>query len=560
MNSKSAEHSDNWPEPGRLTDASHAASGERYDVVIVGGGHNGLVAANYLAAAGLSVLILERGAELGGATQSVRLFPDFDARLSRYSYLVSLFPPQIARDLKIDFRTKPRRIASYTAWADAGGRPRGFAISNDSPESNAATIAELGGGDAEWQGYQQFGEHCRAIANVMWPTLLQPLLTRDQMRHRLSSAVERAAWEWFVERPLGEAIEHFVQHDALRGLLMTDGKIGVHTHPHDRSLLQNRCFLYHVVGGGDGNWAVPVGGMQALVNALSEVAVRRGVRWLTRATGEQIVPEGNEYSVHYRYEDRQLACNARFVLVNAAPSVFQQLTGQSRQPSVDDEGSVVKVNMLLARLPRLKAGGVSPPDAFTGSFHVNESYQQMIASYRQADAGELPAKPPFEMYCHTLTDDTILSPELRAAGYQTLTLFGLDMPYRLFQQNNDVKRQQVLERYLQALDELCEEPFLDCLACDASGRGCLEIKTPLDLEAELGLDQGNIFHNAPSWFFRDQISENGSQVDVAADRWGVETNCPGIFLAGSSAQRGGAVSGIPGHNAARRIFDELGIG
>src|SRR5262249_25436383 len=146
----------------------------------------------------------------------------------------------------------------------------------------------------------------------------------------------------------------------------------------------------------------------------------------------------------------------------------------------------------------------------------------------------------------TLTDSSILSPELREKGYQTLTLFGLDMPYRLFETNHDARKKQVKQLYLDGLNRLCDEPFEDCLARSADGEPCIEIKTPQDLEREVDLDLGNIFHNPLSWFFAERPEDVG--------RWGVETEFPRVYRAGSSALRGGAVSGIPGHNAAQCIL------
>ena len=170
----------------------------------------------------------------------------------------------------------------------------------------------------------------------------------------------------------------------------------------------------------------------------------------------------------------------------------------------------------------------------------------MLMSFREANEGRIPNPAPGEMYCHTLTDPSILSPELQAKGYQTLTLFGLDMPYRLFTEDHDQRKEQVKLLYLEGLDRICDESFVDCLAVDREGKPCIEIKTPQDLEKEVDLDLGNIFHNTLSWPFADQEEQVG--------KWGVESNFPRVYRAGSSALRGGAVSGIPGHNAAMCVL------
>ena len=163
-------------------------------------------------------------------------------------------------------------------------------------------------------------------------------------------------------------------------------------------------------------------------------------------------------------------------------------------------------------------------------------------------SGRLPERPPFETYCHTLTDDSILSPALRADGYQTLTLFGLDAPHRLFTKDGEERKAEMQRRYLAAINRITAEPFEDCLARDSKGGLCIEIKSPQDLERELDLDLGNIFHNSLSWFFTDDPEEDGT--------WGVETDMRGVYRCGASALRGGAVSGVPGFLVARKIFEE----
>ncbi len=519
-----------------------------WDVVIVGSGHNALVAAGYLAQAGRSVLVLEKNDYLGGATTSQRVFPDYDARLSRYAYLISLLPQQIMTDLSLDFTTRRRQVASYTPWTSPTGEDRGLLLWNDSPEKSRQSLRELSGDDSAWQGYQKLLQLESAIAELAWPTLLQPLQHRDWFRQQLHTAEQKQAWEAFVERPLGCVLEELVQDDVLRGLLLTDGKIGVFTHPHDPTLLQNRCFLYHVIGGGTGEWRVPVGGMQAMVEALTNRCLALGVRCLVNAPVHSVQRGAKTHEVSFDYQDKSYTVRAKRVLINAGPRTFAKLLDEPYAPQPTDEGSVIKMNMLLRRLPQVKAAGVSPEQAFCGSLHLDESYQQMAQSYTVASRGQVPIPPPCEVYCHTLTDGSILSPDLLAQGYHTLTLFGLDMPYRLFHEDHDARKTQVRELYLDALDKMCRESFRDCLALDRNGQPCIELKTPQDLERDVDLDLGNIFHNTLSWFFTDDAEQVG--------QWGVETKYTGIYRAGSSAARGGAVSGIPGYNAARCVLQQ----
>lgn len=519
----------------------------RYDAVVVGSGHNGLVAAAYLAHAGQSVLVLERNDWIGGATTSQRVFPDYDAYLSRYAYLVSLLPSAIVEELDLRFTTRRRKVASFTAYG-RDGQVKGLVISNEDEERTRRSMRELTRGDDAWERYRAFHRLEGALAAHAWPSLLEPLRSRRYWQARMATPLEREAWDGFIERPLGEILERYIQDDVLRGLLFTDAKIGVLTHPHDPTLLQNRCFLYHVIGQGTGEWRVPVGGMRALVHELVRRARDAHAEIVADAPVTTVHPGGKYHAVVFQHGGREWTVDARRVLVNAGPRTFARLLGRTHTPVLTDEGSVVKVNMLLRRLPRMRAPGVTPEEAFTGSCHVDEGYEAMQRSYTEAAAGRIPERPPFEMYCHTLTDDSILSPELRAQGYHTLTLFGLDAPYRLFTEHQDARLDEFRARYLAALNRVTAEPFEDCLARDRKGELCLEIKSPQDLEREVDLDLGNIFHNTLTWFFTDDPDHEGT--------WGVETELPRIYRCGASAIRGGAVSGIPGRNAARRIFEE----
>lgn len=327
---------------------------------------------------------------------------------------------------------------------------------------------------------------------------------------------------------------------------MTDAKIGVFTWPHDPSLLQNRCFLYHITGNGTGEWKVPIGGMQSLVNSLLHRCRQSRVEIRLSSPALHIETQKNQHVVTFQHDAEQQHVTARRVLINAGPKTFCRLLDRPWQPTPQDEGSVIKINMLLKQLPQLMTPGITAKEAFGGTFHIDEGYQQLLQSWRQASEGQLPDPAPGEIYCHTLTDSSILSPELQAQGFHTLTLFGLDMPWRLFENDHDLRRKHILQRYLEGLNRLCAEPFEECLARDRHGRPCIEIHTPQDLQQELDLDLGNIFHNQLSWFFTDETDTAG--------QWGVETDIPGIYRAGSSAQRGGAVSGIPGYAAARCIL------
>ncbi|MFC9926418.1 phytoene desaturase family protein [Streptomyces sp. NPDC127190] len=509
-----------------------------YDTVIVGGGHNGLVAAAYLARAGRSVLVLERLDHTGGAAVSTRPFAGVDARLSRYSYLVSLLPRKIVRDLGLDFRVRARTISSYTP-AVRDGRPTGLLVGGGERRTREA-FARLTGGEREYAAWQRFYGMTGHVAQRVFPTLTEPLPTRDELRRRID---DEAAWRALFEEPIGITVEERFEDDLVRGVVLTDALIGTFADAHDPSLAQNRCFLYHVIGGGTGAWDVPVGGMGALTDALAAAARTAGAVIATGHEAVRIDTDGQRAEVTYRTADGEGVAAARHVLVGASPQALAALTGDpAPEPA---EGAQLKVNMLLKRLPALRDPAADPREAFAGTFHIAEGYRQLATAHTQAAAGELPAAPPSEIYCHSLTDPTILGPDLAARGYQTLTLFGLHTPARLFDRDNDAAREALLKSTLAQLDAHLAEPLADCLATDADGRPCIEAKTPLDLERDLGLPGGNIFHRALSWPYAQE----------GTGRWGVETRHANVLLCGAGAVRGGGVSGVPGHNAAMAVLE-----
>ncbi|WP_026536613.1 phytoene desaturase family protein [Arthrobacter sp. H14] len=526
---------------------------EEYDVVIVGGGHNGLVAATYLAKTGKSVLLLERQDHIGGATVSAQAFPGVDARLSRYSYLISLLPRQIIADLDLDLELIRRRYSSYTPLP---GTTQGLLVDNNDDGITAASFAAIGAG-ADVDGFSQLYERTGKLARRLWPTMMKPLLRRSEARDLVG---DDQLWDDFMERPIGEVIERSVQNDLVRGVVLTDGLISTYARAHEPDLSQNRCFFYHVTGGGTGDWDVPVGGMGALTDALARAADAAAVQMFTGAEVTHVSPDGQ---VRYELDGKSRSLQAGRVLSNAAPAVLERLlgNGQGTQPSPpsrpEPEGAQAKVNLLLSRLPKLKDPGVAPEAAFGGTFHINELYSQLETAYEQAGTGQIPDPLPAEIYCHSLADPSILSPELRGTGAHTLTVFTLHTPHRLLtEENNERMRSELQAATLASLNTVLAEPIEDCLLRDSDGGLCVETKTTLDLEHTLNMPGGNIFHGPLSWPF----VEDDAPLDTAAQRWGVATGHDRILLCGAGSQRGGGVSGLGGYSAAMAVLEDDAAG
>jgi len=496
---------------------------KKYDVVIIGGGHNGLVAATYLARAGKSVRVLEANPEIGGASQSVRAFPQYDANLSRYSYLIALLPDKIVADLGLSFECVSREVSSYTPY----GENKGLYVSRTWDAKTEQSFNEIDPSGKEGQAWRNFYAEVAQFAERIAPTLLEPLKTRSQLRKQIDLD---STWQYLIEEPIGKVITERFANDVVQGVVLTDALIGTFASAFD--LQANICFLYHLIGNGTGEWKVPKGGMGALVNELVRVATESGVEISLNSKATQVL--STDAGVEVSIESGEVVAG-QYLLSNAAPQVLAKLRGISAPKSLD--GSQLKINILLKRLPQLKSG-MDPHLAFAGTFHANESFTQFEAVFKAAQAGVMPEKMPIEMYCHTLTDPSILGQELQDAGYQTLTLFGLHTPAALFDRDNDAARDMAIKSALSSLNDYLAEPIEDLIAA-------IEVKTPLDIEEAIALPRGNIFHKDLSMPFR----EDGTQ-----QSWGVETDDPRIFICGAGAVRGGGVSGIPGHNAAMAIL------
>jgi phytoene dehydrogenase-like protein len=458
----------------------------------------------------------------------VRAFEDYDARLSRYSYLIALLPDKIVSDLGLSFNNLSRNISSYSPYE--GG---GLLVSRQWDQRTAESFRALTGDDKEANSWQEFYGEIEKFAKRIAPSLLEPLRSSAELNTQIAMP---QIWDQLIENPIGHVISEKFKNDLVRGVVLTDGLIGTLTSAY--GMQANNCFLYHLIGNGTGEWKVPQGGMGAFVSELHRVALSLGVEIECSAKVIDIDVDASGVQIT---DINNRKFQADHFLSNAAPEfVSEKINSRSSL-----EGSQIKINMLLKRLPQLKSG-IDPRLAFAGTLHMNESFNELERAYDQAVMGNIPDVIPAEMYCHTLTDPSILSPELQAEGYQTLTLFGLHTPATAYEENNKATTKLVLEKAIAGLNKYLAEPLEDVIALSKDGKPCIEAKSPLDLEADVYLPRGNIFHKDLSLPFAENDEEVG--------KWGVETNLPNVYICGASAKRGGGVSGIPGHNAAMAVL------
>jgi phytoene dehydrogenase-like protein len=290
--------------------------------------------------------------------------------------------------------------------------------------------------------------------------------------------------------------------------------------------------------------------MGAVTDALAAAAAGAGAELVVNAEVTSVRGGQGDAEVDVHGSTGPRTLRARFVLANVAPWVLQGLRGEERDPAAKPAGAQLKVNFLLRRLPRL-ASGADPRTAFAGTLHLGEDYPDLERAYGEAAGGQVPSRMPGEVYCHSLTDPSVLGqvPE----GTQTLTYFGLHLPAALFADpaTRAARKELAVQRAIAALDEHLTDPIESVVARDAAGRPCIEAKIPQDIEADLGMPGGHIFHGDLAWPWAAETAA----LDTPAARWGVETSRDGILLCGSGAQRGGAVSGLGGHNAAHAVLE-----
>lgn len=523
-----------------------------YDVVVVGGGHNGLVCAAYLAKAGLSVLVLERRHLVGGAAVTEEPWPGY--RVSTASYVVSLLQPKIIRDLRLPrygYAVDWLDPAYFAPFPDGGG-----ILLWDDPTRAAGEIARFSRRDAD--AFHRYVADLNDLAGFVRPLLLR---VPPSVRFRSFEDLREALWLGrYARRSRGllarfldlmtmsvaDFLSEYFEHPAVLGALCPGGVIGMWGGP--MSPGSAYILLHHRMGeagGATGTWGFVRGGMGALSEAIAAAAREAGAEIHTGAEVAGIRVSGDRARGVRLADGTEIA--ARAVVSGIHPkTTFLGLVGREHLPEdlvhevqrYRTRGSSAKVHLALAALPDFRAMPGTGPGPQHPEFIVNPSIEYLERAWDEAKYGRPSSRPMLDCVIPT-TRDPSLAPE----GTHILSAFVQYAPAELADGRSwDQERDALGDRVVETIAE-----YAPNVAGAVIHR---EVLTPLDLERRFGLLGGNLFHGEMSL---DQLFFMRPVPQAA----GYRTPLAGLYLCGSGTHPGGGVMGAPGHNAARVVARDL---
>jgi phytoene dehydrogenase-like protein len=502
----------------------------RWDAVIVGGGHNGLTTAAYLARAGRSVVVLERRDRLGGACTLEQPFTDPAWLVSPCAYVVGLLHPLVIEELELKrhgYRVTPADPnlwcpfedgTSFASWAD--------------DEQTAAAVAALDPGDVDgYFAYEElFGRIRRALRDPARDAWLGDAPSRAELEERLGG--DQEAIEALFEASIAEVVERHVRDERLRTALHGQGIIGTWAGPRDPGTAA--VHLHHASGTVDGEedvWGYVHGGMGRVSFAIADAAAEAGAVLAAGVEVAAILPgEGVQLAGGELLRAGVVVSNAdpkRTVALcqDGVPDSFRERVAAWRTTS-----GVVKVNCGLARLPSFTAapGSTVPHRAMVT---IATSIDATQASFEAARRGE--AAPAWcELYFQTAYDPTVAP-----AGKHTMSVFAQYAPASLAEGDWDSRREEIGDRVLAEIARFAPD-VVDVVEQR-------EVLGPPDVEARIGLTDGHIFQGE---CIPDQLWDR---------RFGPRTPVPGLYLCGAATHPGGSVIGANGRNAAMAVLDDL---
>jgi phytoene dehydrogenase-like protein len=517
------------------------------DVVVIGGGHNGLVCAAYLAKAGLSVMVVERRHVLGGAAVTEEVFPGF--KYSVCSYAVSLLRPEIIRELELARHglTLLPLDGTFTPLHD------GYLWRPEDPAAKHAEIARHSRRDAD--AYQDFTETMVAMAAFAKPLLgmIPPDPNAIDLRGLLDAAGLGRAFRRLGARQQHlliqllsssalDFVERWFESDPLKATLASSGIIG--TFLGIRSPGTAYVLLHHYMGEIDGafrSWGLPRGGTGAVSMAIAAAATEAGAVLRTSSPVARILVDGGAAVGVVLESGEEIRASAvassadlrvtfaRLVGLDQLPTEFAGLVRGFRF-----RGATAKVNLALDAVPSFTCRPGSGPH-LAGAISISPSTAYLERAYDDAKYGAPSVRPYMDIVIPSLSDDTVAPP-----GKHTMSCFVQYAPYALADGAvwDDARREALGDTVLDTLAE-----YVPDIRSHVLHR---QVLTPLDLEREFGLSEGNIFHGelTPDQLFFMRPGPGWARHETPIRR---------LYLCGSSAHPGGGIMGAPGRNAARVI-------
>jgi phytoene dehydrogenase-like protein len=538
-----------WEGDGQGTGVS--ASKTTYDAIVVGGGHNGLVCAAYLARAGLDVVVLERRALVGGAAVTEELWPGY--KVSTASYVVSLMSPKVVADLELarfGYHVYALDPAYFAPFPDGRGL-----LMWDEPRRAAQEIARFSRRDAA--AFVEYSNTLSDLAALVRPLLLRvPPSVRLQSLTDVKEAVALGGYIGRRRRSLGRVVDlmtmsvadfldEYFEHPSVKGAVGFGGTIGAWGGP--MSPGSAYVLLHHRIGevaGMRGAWGFVRGGMGALSEAIAASARRSGAEVWTSSPVASIDIWGGRARGVTLADGRSLRAEVVVSGVHPKTTLLDLVDRHELPAELVEEmghyrtrGSTVKVNMAISELPDLTAMPGRAPGPQHPEFVITPSIDYLERAWDDAKYGR-PSSHPMVDCVVPSTKDPTLAPE----GKHVATAFVQYAPYELADGTWDDHREAFGDRVLETISE-----YAPGFSSSVVRR---EVLAPVDLEDRFGLIGGNIFHGEMSL---DQMFSLRPSGLIG----GYTTPVSGLYLCASGTHPGGGVMGAPGHNAARVVLRDL---
>jgi phytoene dehydrogenase-like protein len=515
----------------------------RYDAIVVGSGHNGLIAAAYLAKTGKRVLVLERRGVIGGATVTEETLPGY--RLSTCSYVCNLLLPEVIRDLDLKrhgYDVRPLDPQYFIPFPD--GR---YMISYLDHGKTAEQIAKFSRKDVD--NYEAYWAMWDRIISRMRPLLDLPSPTDEDIARAFEGPEGERDWKTLTKKSIAEVLDEHFESEELKAVLCVGGVIGTNAGPRTPGTAYVK--YHHIlgkIGGHQGAWGYVRGGMGTVSKAIASSAREAGTEILTNAEVAEVeIQAGAATGVHL-IDGRSF--EADVIISNADPQrTYLGMVGRERLPddlvegveAMRAEGSVVKVLLALSELPDFASlPGKEIGPQHTGGIVINPSVDSLQEAWEECERGEPSNHPFIDGYIQSATEDG-----LAPAGKHTLSLFCQYAPYRLSQGTWEERQDEIganivetFARYAPNLPDAIEH---------------LEVLGPRDIEERIGITGGNIFHG-------EILPENMFEGRPVPGYSGYRTPVENLYLCGAGTWPGGAVFGAPGRNAAKQVLSDLDLG